>query len=240
MRLLCQHIAQRSNRETSESGEFWEARFKAVRLLDESALLACVAYVDLNSIRAALAQTIDTSDFTSAKKRIEALLLRSAAADSKKYEPPRSDQSGSASKSPTIQAPDIAADQLLPDRSLSPVDIDERVSKLGAQSCATGFRCSDKGFLNMTCEQYLELLDWAARKITPGKHGSTPEQFAPLFERLGFTAEGWLEVVRNFGTLFHNVAGAPHEIAQARTCRGKACYRVRPKAREVFAGGPST
>jgi hypothetical protein len=40
-----------------------------VRLLDETAILACAAYVDLNTIRAAMAETIEESEFTSPKKR---------------------------------------------------------------------------------------------------------------------------------------------------------------------------
>jgi REP element-mobilizing transposase RayT len=75
MRLLSQNIAQRANREDSEVGKFWQARYRAVRLLDETAILACAAYVDLNPIRAAMAQTIETSDFTSAQKRAASLQL---------------------------------------------------------------------------------------------------------------------------------------------------------------------
>jgi hypothetical protein len=69
MRLLSQNIAQRANREDGEVGKFFQARYRAVRLLDETAILACAAYVDLNPIRAALAATIEGSDFTSAQKR---------------------------------------------------------------------------------------------------------------------------------------------------------------------------
>ena len=49
MRLVCQRIAQRANFDDDQSGKFWQARFKAVRLLDEEAILAGAAYVDLGS-----------------------------------------------------------------------------------------------------------------------------------------------------------------------------------------------
>ncbi|HAC92644.1 MAG TPA: hypothetical protein DCF63_18735, partial [Planctomycetaceae bacterium] len=73
MRLMCQTIAQRINREDEATGHVWEARYRAVRLLDEAALLACAAYVDLNPIRAAMAQTLEQSDYTSVQRRIQAL-----------------------------------------------------------------------------------------------------------------------------------------------------------------------
>jgi hypothetical protein len=73
MRLLCQRIGTRANREDGESGKFWQSRFQAVRILDDEALLACAAYVDLNPIRAAMSETLEASDFTSAQRRIESL-----------------------------------------------------------------------------------------------------------------------------------------------------------------------
>ena len=69
MRLMSQNIAQRANREGNEVGRFVQARYRAVRLLDETAILACAAYVDLNPIRAAMTDSIEGSDHTSAKKR---------------------------------------------------------------------------------------------------------------------------------------------------------------------------
>jgi len=70
MKLLNQHIATIANKEDKCTGHFWEGRFKSQALLDKRALLTCMAYVDLNPIRSALALTPEDSDYTSVKERI--------------------------------------------------------------------------------------------------------------------------------------------------------------------------
>ncbi len=65
-----QRVAQRSNREENESGKFWQDRFRLIKLIDDESLLACMAYVDLNPVRAAMAETIQESDFTSIQRRV--------------------------------------------------------------------------------------------------------------------------------------------------------------------------
>jgi len=197
MRLLSQNIAQRANKEDQEVGKFWQARYRAVRLLDETAVLACAAYVDLNPIRAALATTIEGSHFTSAQKRLHDLQR----SDSRK---------SSSGSSEGKEAAAVAACGSA--RHLAPVDVKERSGETGPCVHKRGQRCSNKGFLPMSTADYLNLLDWTARQVRTGKRGTTPQHLATIFERLGVSSDIWCHLVKDFGKLFSIVAGQPAQI----------------------------
>ena len=247
MRLLSQHIAQRANKEDGEIGKFWQARYRAVRLLDETAILACAAYVDLNPIRAALAETIEESDFTPAQKRCCDLRGKFSvgsvlcAVDEGTTDEGAGDIQVSNGRVAVPQGDQLRQGSRVGNtgnngaRHLAPVELRGGASTIGPCLNKQGARCSNKGFLPISTAEYLTLLDWTARQTRSGKRGSTPKQFAPLFDRLGISAEIWCRLVKDFGRLFSVVAGQPQRIDEHRPKGSSRRYRTRQETLELLA-----
>jgi hypothetical protein len=174
--------------------------------------LACAAYVDLNPIRAALAETLETSDYTSVQRRIASLV-----ADAKGTANAEENSSDSCGSRPRT------------DEFLSPIAIDERNDPISPQPSRSNKRCSDKGFLAMSEADYLTILDWLARNTVAGKRGSTPVEAPSIFDRLAIDSATWSQMVKDFGRSFKNVAGKPTSIAEARSLKTRRkfyCRRV--------------
>jgi REP element-mobilizing transposase RayT len=73
MKHLKQPIAWRANREDNCRGHFFESRFYSGALLSENAVLACMAYVDLNPVRAKICDAIEGYEHTSIYRRLRHL-----------------------------------------------------------------------------------------------------------------------------------------------------------------------
>ena len=78
MRCLNEFIARMANAEDGCTGRFWEGRFKSQALLDETALLTVMAYVDLNPVRAGLCESVAACEYTSGQQRLEEILAADA------------------------------------------------------------------------------------------------------------------------------------------------------------------
>ena len=205
MRCLAEPIARRGNKDDRVSGRFWEGRFRAQILLDETAIAACMAYVDLNPIRAGIAATPETSDFTSVKERIE--------------------DRATAAEVSTADAQDVRIEHGEKAGWLAPMALDPPRKKVREKM--TTRRASNKGCLSMTLNQYLQLLDWTGRQIRRDKVGVIPKECAPILERLECSAETWVDFVRNFRKRFRNEAGLAPSRNAFRTTRRESRASVK-------------
>jgi len=70
MKHLKQPIARRANLEDGCEGHFFQQRFYSGALLNEKAIIAASAYVDLNAVRANLAKTIEEYEDVSIAERV--------------------------------------------------------------------------------------------------------------------------------------------------------------------------
>jgi len=71
MRILNESIARMANKEDGVKGRFWQGRFKSQAIMDEAALVAVMAYVDMNPLRAGMTDRVENSDHTSLKARLQ-------------------------------------------------------------------------------------------------------------------------------------------------------------------------
>ncbi len=191
MKYFAQHIAVRANREDHVTGHFWEARFKSEVLIEDSSILRCMLYVDLNPIRAQLASTPEESDYTGAKDRIDdwRIHVATTSADQVQFSPGES-------------AAVDRWERLDNEHSgwLSPIEVDERKDPLGLDADPLGRRASRKGILKLSSLDYLELLDVVGRGLRTDKRGSIPAKFSPILERLKIPAGDFFEAAKTFGS----------------------------------------
>jgi REP element-mobilizing transposase RayT len=182
MRCLNETIARLSNKEDALTGRFWEGRFKSQALLDEGALLAAMAYVDLNPIRAKAASTPETSAFTSIYERIQMVAKQ---------------LKNKTIKTTTYHEPTFAkrCDNTKQPQSLMAFGNDKEPTLSSIHTI--DFRLSD----------YLHLIDETGRFLREDKRGAIPQQLSPILSRLHLSVSGWLLMVKNLEKHFFHAIG---------------------------------
>jgi hypothetical protein len=186
--------------------------------------LACSVYVDLNPIRAEMAETPETSTHTSVFDRIRSLVATTPSTPGDQPEP-----AALATHQRTCEPP--PAHSQCPHAWLCELTIQEGPSQPAAPSPTPdqgpafpatsdapatpapsprvpadhAARASNQGFLPMSLPAYLSLVDWTGRQIRAGSRGTIPAELAPILERLKVNGEGWIETVRCYGRWFKQV-----------------------------------
>jgi hypothetical protein len=196
MRELKEPLARLANREDEVTGCFWEGRFRSPRLLDDAATLAGMVYVDLNVIRAHLAETPEQSDHTSVQDRIHVRQLFEKRSGRRKRAPRRAVTLVDGAKKTRTAEDGIW---------LAPIDR----------------RADERGLLPLTLDEYLTLVDATGRLARSGKRGTIPAGLPPLLERLQIDASAWFATLTRAQRLFGSTVGGRASRAAEALRRGR-------------------
>jgi hypothetical protein len=208
MKAFKEPLARRANREDECTGAFWEGRFHSVPLLDQAALIACMAYIDLNPIRAKVADRPERSHFTSGFRRIRARNRHRAADKIRTREPAKA--KALLTKVGLVANAKHAEDGLW----LTPL-----------ARCQVGEVLANKTF---TVDDYLTLLDATGRLLKAGKRGAIPPELAPILARLDLSVDAWLATMLGWRMFaFTSALGHAATRATEATKRGLMWIRNR-------------
>ena len=198
MKALREPLARLANKEDNCRGTFWESRYKSIAILDEGALLATSAYIDLNPVAAGIAAAPETSRYTSIRCRVRHAKARGKLADLKAAE------LGSVAGS-------RAAGNAEEDLWLCPVE-DRRRQGSNREGMLEGFSLGS----------YLLLVDYTSRLHRQGK-ARVSQKLASIFDRLDTNADAWghcierlFQKTRLLGTYFCTDRARLRELAQTR------------------------
>jgi REP element-mobilizing transposase RayT len=157
-----------------------KSRFKSQTLLSEEALLSCMAYVDLNPVRANMAATPETSEHTSIKERIQ----------------PKFDL-------------ETAVKRQIKQQALHSFDANAGLTiKPLAKFEGNITQKRQEGIL-FSLSDYLELVDYTGRMLEPNKRGAISETLPPILTRLNLNSKQWLEQATTFESCYQKQFSKP-------------------------------
>lgn len=203
IRQLSQYMGIRCNAEDELTGHFWEARFGMTRLLDDAAVLACLAYVDLNPIRAHLTGSLEAYPHVSIGERLRT--LDNQAVDTSSW---------------------LAPIALSGETSGAPVEVVNRLSRQALAEELAAQSNRPLGCLPIGLEQYAELLRWLAGSERCGSHRASCHESPPrgcpqILTAFGLDPNAFVDLVHHFRGRFYTAAGCPTSLRREAARRGK-------------------
>jgi len=86
-------------------------------------------------------------------------------------------------------------------------------------------RASNRGFLPITLDEYLDLLDWTGRQVRADKRGAIPDNLLPILRRLQVNADAWIDTIEQFGRHFRRAVGRLSSLTALAHARGKCWFQ---------------
>ena len=192
MRCLNENIARLANYEDECTGRFWEGRFKSQALLDEGALLAAMAYVDLNPVRAGIADSPENSEFTSIHERSKHLKQHT--------KPIKTKLISETAKNKSSQTHSHTQFAKVCDSSPQPAGL-MTISTVSSNNAAA------TPSININLSEYLNLVDETGRMMGSKKRGCISYELKPILTRLNLQDNAWLDIIKNLEKSFAHAIG---------------------------------
>jgi hypothetical protein len=199
MKSLKEPLARMANAEDGVTGTFFEGRFKSPRVLDLVGLLTCMTYIDLNPLRAEMAEGIEDSLYTSVRLRHHALrrFVRCKALRE------------------TLPEADIAELERMLEHAAAETAEETWMAPVGGDGAG-----DREPLLGMEPEQYIAIVEAVGRQPEPGKKGSIAPGVRSVLEALRIDVERWLELVTGTRRIFGTAIGAAASLAAEAARRG--------------------
>jgi hypothetical protein len=221
MKALKEPLSRMANKQDGCQGAFWDARYKSIAILDDEALLATCAYIDLNPLAAGAAGTPESSRYTSLRQRIGHARRRN------RVRGLRAAKLGSVSGSQ-------AAGGFEQDHWLVPLE-----DRRGGGVPRTSLSRREGMLESFSLGSYLLLVDYTSRLHRAGK-ARVPNEVAEIFQRLNTSSEFWsarLRAMLNSRDLRGSYFAADRtRVRKLAADRGKRLANLTPQLVSVARG----